>query len=606
MQPRLRHKWALGALCLNLAGAAPLLSARPDSTRALPTVVQADSTADTASRHDSLKAIAAANRVLAPQNLSPHALDSLRRQLDSLRQHDSLRNALRRVAIARLRGTRAGTPVRLKSDTLFLLYSGIGAFSPVERAEAIHRRLTTLLQEPLFLADSLGVSEIDAGSELEYLGRPLLTITDQDADWAGVGRQALAWQWRTRVQAALQQARRGTELWHALGRAAGAGLTGLALVLLEFLLFRYLSRLKTNLARRSFRPLKFQRVTVFSDTQFRDTTLIGLRIAGWIAHLLLAYAAMLVSFAFFPWTRDFAAQVLRWTFDPFRRVLWGFFAYLPSLLNILVIFVIAHFIMRALRKLSREIGNGNIRIPGFYEDWAHPTLNIFRFIVYALVLVAVFPYLPGSHSPVFKGVSVFLGVLFSLGSSSAFSNIVAGLVITYMRSFRQGDRIRVGDISGDVIEKTLLVTRLRTAVHNEIVTVPNSLLLSGNTYNYSAAADSADRLMLHTAVTIGYNVPWRQVHALLLDAVKATEGLLLFPDPFVLQRALDDFYVRYEVNAATDSAREMINTYSRLHQNIQDAFQRAGVEICSPHFRAMRDGNTPAIPPPPPENPAAG
>jgi small-conductance mechanosensitive channel len=194
----------------------------------------------------------------------------------------------------------------------------------------------------------------------------------------------------------------------------------------------------------------------------------------------------------------------------------------------------------------------------------------------------------------------------SVGSSAAFSNIMAGLVMTYMRSFRVGDRIRIGDVMGDVEEKTLLVTRIRT-FHGETVTMPNSALMAGNTINYTVAAQSADHgLRLHTQVTIGYDVPWRQVHGLLLGAAAATEGVLKDPAPFVLQKGLEDFYVTYEINVHTDEPRKMNFIYSVLHQNIQDAFAAAGVEIMSPHYRAERDGNALAVPPAMPQgNPPA-
>jgi small-conductance mechanosensitive channel len=267
------------------------------------------------------------------------------------------------------------------------------------------------------------------------------------------------------------------------------------------------------------------------------------------------------------------------------------------LLHIVVIVGLAHLFLRLVRRLANEVERGNLTIPGFYPDWAPPTFNIFRFLFYAFVLVIIFPYLPGSDSPVFKGVTVFLGVMVSVGSSSAFSNIVAGVVMTYMRSFRVGDRIQVGEMVGDVEEKTMLVTRIRT-FHGEMVTIPNAALLAGNTVNFTMAAERVNTpLRLHTKVTIGYDVPWRKVHELLLQAAGSTDGVLEDPEAFVLQKALDDFYVAYELNVHTREPARMNFIYSELHQNIQDAFFGAGVEIMSPHYRALRDGNAAAMPP---------
>ena len=231
---------------------------------------------------------------------------------------------------------------------------------------------------------------------------------------------------------------------------------------------------------------------------------------------------------------------------------------------------------------------------GFYADWAMPTYSIVRFLLYAFMFVLIFPYLPGSDSNIFKGVSIFIGVLFSLGSTSAISNMIAGLVITYMRPFKIGDRIKIGDVTGDVLEKTMLVTRVRT-IKNEIITIPNSSVLSGNTINFSSEAIEKG-LIIYTTVTIGYDVPWKDMHKALIDAALRTEMLLNEPKPFVLQTSLDDFYVSYQINAYTKEASKQALIYSNLHQNIQDVCNERGIEILSPHYRAARDGNMTTIP----------
>jgi small-conductance mechanosensitive channel len=260
-----------------------------------------------------------------------------------------------------------------------------------------------------------------------------------------------------------------------------------------------------------------------------------------------------------------------------------------------VIFLITRLVLRSLRRLTRQLTQGQLKLPDFHPEWARPTYQIVRVLTYALMFVLIFPYLPGSDSAVFQGVSVFFGVLLSLGSSSAVANVVAGLVITYMRPFAVGDRVKLGDVVGDVVEKSLLVTRLRT-VKNEEVTIPNSTVLNGHTINYSKLCDK-EGVILHTTVTIGYDVPWRQVHALLLAAAARTPGLLTTPAPFVLQTALNDWYVAYELNAHTLQAQHMLEQYSQLHGNIQDCFNEAGVEIMSPSYLNLRDANETTLPP---------
>jgi small-conductance mechanosensitive channel len=215
-------------------------------------------------------------------------------------------------------------------------------------------------------------------------------------------------------------------------------------------------------------------------------------------------------------------------------------------------------------------------------------------MILAITAIAVFPYLPGAKSPAFKGISIFLGVLLSLGSTSAVANIVAGVILTYMRAFRLGDRVQIADTVGDVIEVSLLVTRIRT-IKNVEITIANSMVLSSHIINFSGSVQK-EKLILHTTVTIGYDAPWRKIHELLLAAAAETENVLKDPAPFVLQTALDDFYVHYQINAYTDMPARMAQTYSQLHEKIQDKFYEAGVEIMSPHFSTIRDGNRVAIP----------
>jgi small-conductance mechanosensitive channel len=241
-----------------------------------------------------------------------------------------------------------------------------------------------------------------------------------------------------------------------------------------------------------------------------------------------------------------------------------------------------------------EIERGALKIPGFYIDWANPTYQIIRVLFLAFMLIVIFPYLPGSNSPVFKGVSVFLGVLFTFGSAGALGNIVSGLVLTYMRAYKIGDRVKIGDATGDVIEKSLLVTKIKT-IKNEIISIPNTSVMNSHTTNFSAEA--AERgLILHTSITIGYDTPWRQIHELLIKAALATDLIEKDPLPFVFQESLNDFYVKYQINGYSKIANMQSSIYSQLHQNIQDIFNEAGVEIMSSHYSNIRDGNKTTVP----------
>jgi small-conductance mechanosensitive channel len=172
--------------------------------------------------------------------------------------------------------------------------------------------------------------------------------------------------------------------------------------------------------------------------------------------------------------------------------------------------------------------------------------------------------------------------------------MVAGLVITYMRPFRVGDVIQLGEFKGEVVEKNLLITRIKTP-KNEEITIPNAAVLAGQSINFSVAA-RAEGLALYTTVTIGYDVPWQKVHDMLVEAAKRTNGVIETKAPFVLQTSLDDFYVSYQLNAFTQKPMEIPAIYSALHAHIQDVFNENGIEIMSPHYRAARDGNTTTVP----------
>jgi small-conductance mechanosensitive channel len=262
--------------------------------------------------------------------------------------------------------------------------------------------------------------------------------------------------------------------------------------------------------------------------------------------------------------------------------------FIPSLFFILVIAFFARYFARIISEIANDVEIERFKIKNFHKDWAKPTGKILAILIYALALILIFPYLPGSGSAAFQGISIFIGALISFGSTSAIANIIAGIVITYMRPFQIGDRIKVDNIVGDVIEKTILVTRIRTTKKEE-VTIPNAKILSGTIVNYSNEDDKA--IILYTSVTLGYDVPWETAEELLLEAALNTQFILKEPKPFVLQTSLDDYYVSYELNAYTSEPKKMPFIYSEMHKNILNAFNKAGVEILSPSYVSARDGS---------------
>jgi len=260
-------------------------------------------------------------------------------------------------------------------------------------------------------------------------------------------------------------------------------------------------------------------------------------------------------------------------------------SFVPNLALLVILFVLVRYFLRLAQLFFISVERGSVHLAGFEREWSMPTFGLIRFGVWAFALVIAFPYLPGSSSEAFKGVSVFIGVLVSIGSSSIISNTLAGYSLLYRRAFRVGDRVKIGAHLGDIVAVRQQVTLLRTP-KNEDVLIPNSTILGSEVINYSTQAREG-RLLLHTSVTIGYDTSWRQVEALLLEAARRTRGVPLEPPPFVFERSLDDFYVEYELNVCCDDAAAMPHLHSALHRNILDAFNERGVQIMSPHFETQ-------------------
>jgi small-conductance mechanosensitive channel len=385
----------------------------------------------------------------------------------------------------------------------------------------------------------------------------------------------------------------------------GTTLNGVLLSLLTVLALVWIGLLTRRLQRKGYAKLdawqgarnlalKIQGYEIVSADQVTALLKWCLKIVRYLVLAVLAYIFIPVVLSFFPATRSFVMIYIDTLLVPVRRLLWAAVDFIPNLIFIVFIAFAARYAIKLIRALLGEIQKERISFPGFYREWAEPTFKLLRFIIIVFAVILVSPYLPGFGSPAFQGISIFFGVLLSLSSTAAIANIVAGVALTYMRAFKVGDRVRIADTLGDVIEKTLLITRLRT-IKNIEVTIPNSMVLGSHLVNYTSLAEESG-LIIQTSVTIGYDAPWRKVHELLIQAALEVEGVLPDPPPFVFQLALNDFSVNYEINAYTRSTSELFRIRSDLHQNIQDKFNEAGVEILSPTYAAVRDGNDLTLP----------
>jgi len=335
-----------------------------------------------------------------------------------------------------------------------------------------------------------------------------------------------------------------------------------------------------------FHVVKFKSMELVTPDQITDFLLSLTRYTQTGLTLVLMVTGLTYTLSFFPGTQSIASSIIESLFGIFHSFGTAILGFVPNLITLLFILIATRYTLKLLRFFYEGIQNNKIRILGLHKDLAEPTYQLLRFLTFALAIVAAYPYLPGSNSPVFRGITIFAGFLLSLGSTALVTNIVSGVVLTYTRGLRIGDRVKIGTTTGDVVERTILVTRIRT-IKNVVVSIPNSMVLNNEIVNYSALTAKGG-LILNTTVTIGYDIPWRKVYELLIQSALATQDVQNSPEPYVLQTSLDDYYVSYELNAYTHDPKRMAVTYSELHQNIQDHFKAAGVEIMSPVYMAYR------------------
>ena len=485
-----------------------------------------------------------------------------------------------------------GVEVDLFGETLFEVWGGLGPLSAEQRAAALSGRLAELATNGDVDPGGLRVVDGQDLSLIQIGAVTVMTVTNEDARGMGVARAEAAAGYRQRIIDGVRAYREQATL-RGVARNAVLSVVALALLLgaLRGLgwLFAVLDRRTATVRGRVLRPLRIGTLEVVGRDQvarlgrgFVNLLRLGLS-------LVLVYAFLTYVLGLFPWTRSWSEGLLEVALAPLRRLGAVLLSSVDNVIAIVVILLAVRWLMRLSDYLFIRVERGEVELAGFHADLADPTRKIARFLLGILAVMLIYPYTPIVSSPVFQGLTVFLGLLFSLGSSTAIANMVAGIVLTYSRAFRVGDRVKVGDTFGDVVEKSFLTTRIRTP-KNEDVSVPNATVLSNHIVNYSVMAREGSGVILHTTVTIGYDVPWPQVHRLLIGAARDTAGVAAVPAPFVLQTSLGDFSVAYQLNAYTHEVTRMARTYSDIHQHIQDRFAEAGVEVLSPTYAAYREG----------------
>lgn len=551
----------------------------------------------TTKQSDSIKM---AEMALALENARINEMN-MRLEMEELRTativSDSLKLAQRKQRIDSLRSVTIATPVVVEKDTLYYIYGKRGGVTPKERAATVANMILTLGKQFTLNPDSVYIESTDITTELMYKDKVIASFTDLDGLWENTTRDQLAENRRLIIINKLHELQREYGLMQVLKRIF---YFILVLVIQGFLIWGtswLYRRIKVRV-----RLLKESRLKAISirDYELFDTQK-QVRILMLLANLFryfLILIQLLISvpilFSIFPQTEDLAYKIFSYIWNPIKKIGISVIEYIPDLFTIIIIWLAIRYLVKGVGYLANEIQSEKLKISGFYPDWAHPTFQIVRFLLYAFMIAMIYPYLPGSDSGIFQGVSVFVGLIVSLGSSSVIGNIMAGLVITYMRPFKIGDRIKLNDTVGNVMEKTPFVTRIKTP-KNEIVTMPNSFIMSSHTVNYSSSARNYG-LIIHSEVSFGFEIHWATVNDLLIRAALKTPGVMEDPKPFVLETSLHDFYVMYQINAYIKDADKLAQIYSDLHQNIQDLANEAGIELLSPHYFASRDGSEITIP----------
>ncbi|MBW4698698.1 MAG: mechanosensitive ion channel family protein [Aphanocapsa lilacina HA4352-LM1] len=493
------------------------------------------------------------------------------------------------------RPQRAAAPVVLEERTLFELKTGLGAITAAERAQAVSQRILQFAQNETLAPDSLKLSTAAGAILIEAGANLIFAVTPADATANGRPREKLAAEYLRTIAEAVTTYRQERAPLSILIRIGYTIIAALALLAGFWMLNRLFGWIREQIDSWNI-GLNFANLQLLGANRVRGLLRNLARFGLLAARLLLLYIFIPIVLGFFPRTRAISTLIFDNLFASLRLVADTIVGYLPSLFIIVLVVVIAYYLARFSGFIFDEIDAGNITIPGFFRGWAKPTNKLTIFFIIALAATVAFPYLPGFNSPAFQGISVFLGVLFSLSSSAAVANIVSGVILIYTRSFDIDDLIKIGDATGIIIEKGLLVTRIRTP-KNVVISIPNSAVIGNNVINYSVSRrDYNTPLTLNTTITLGYDIPWRKVHQTLIAAARSTNHIVAEPAPFVLQTSLDDYYVSYELNACTERPDLLPRIYSELHQNMQDCCNAADIEILSPRYTALRDGNHSTIP----------
>ena len=499
-------------------------------------------------------------------------------------EKDSLYKAQRQEEIKRIYSKANGAPIRLDNDTIYTIYTTLGLYSPLERAEYTEKKLRKLVELPIFRKDSLKIDSNNNLLMITYQGEWIQAVSEEDAIIAHLPQIELAKSLQNDILRAVTQYREEHSMQKRIMRIGELTLLILAIATFFYLLNLLFRKIQQLLLRHSFfeKGIKIKNYQILNKENMNYILTKVLFLLKLIVFFIVIFVSIPVGLKLFPSTQLWAERLLKLILDPLSQIGTAIVDYLPNLIIIGIIILIGRMVLKLMRYFLYEIERGALKIKGFYKEFAKPTYNILRILFICFIFIVIFPYLPGSGSSAFQGVSIFLGLLIFLGSSSTISNGMAGIFITYMRAFRENDWIKVGDYIGMVIHKDSLVTRLKT-INNEEVTVPNSMILSSSTMNFSSIGRT-NGLVVTTQVKVRYDARLEDVDATLIAAAQATKGVTDKITPYIYHISLNELNATYEINAVTFEPQNMYIIKSDLIKNIYNAFRERNIELTSVEF----------------------
>lgn len=462
---------------------------------------------------------------------------------------------------------------------------GIPTYPSEQRARDVKNRILAVANDPTITPASIRVVHRPASADVVAGSRAIVSALQADAIAEGIQREVLAEAYARQIRRAIdnyRQERSASYLRASAMRVVAASVAFVVALWLVLMLMRRLRRFTEARYKGHVHDVAIQSFRIVHAAQIWTAVSRVLSWSTWLTATIVAYIYVEYALSLFPWTREFAQQLLDAVLNPLQTMARAVWTSLPDVIFILVIYFIVRYLLRLTRLFFDSLGSGKIAFRNFYPDWAAPTYRGVRLVIVLIALVIAYPHIPGSQSQAFKGLSILVGLMISIGSSSFVANMIAGYALTYRRAFAVGEWIELGGIFGEVMQTRLQVTHLRTPKNEEVI-VPNSTILTSPVINYSKLAHERG-LIVHTSVGIGYETPWRQVEAMLLMAAQRTQTVSHEPSPFVLQRNLGNFAVEYELNAYCSDAGLRNRARSELHRNILDVFNEYGVQIMTPAY----------------------